>query len=164
MAVVLFIQSYASGGGGGSDVTPDAVNWGNIASAQTGLGYATNEDTEQLISGIDATIQIKAAWTSTSSNPARGQWFKNGVAVQGATASPVYVNVANNDSLFFALYTAFTAPSGNYDTGIVTVTNESDGGVTLDTFTFIAQYVPGGPVGGGGGHGHIPPDGGDTPP
>jgi hypothetical protein len=139
MATIIFVQSRAAGGG--SDFTPSALNWGNISVTDTSTGYENNSASVQTLAAIDNVITLRAAWTSTSGNPAKGQWFKNGVAVQSPTLTPITVNASVGDQLYFAVYVAYTFPSGNYDTGTVTVTNDSDGGAAIDTFTFAAQYV-----------------------
>lgn len=152
MSAVVVIQSSGLGTGGGSDFTPGAVNWDNITNvlgARYGFGY----NAAQTITAIDNVIQLKAAWTSTSGTPATGVWIKNGTAVSSRPgASPAYVNASVNDTLYFWM-TTFNDGIGNYDTGTVTVTNESDGAATLDSFTFSIQYVPANPppdAGGGG--------------
>ena len=137
---VVVIQSSGIGTGG-TDYTLDAVDWDPITVTDTATGYEDNSASAQTLAGIDNVVSLKAAWTSTSGNPAKGQWFKNGVAVQSPALTPVYVNAIVGDVLFFKVYVGYTYPSGNYDTGTVTVTNESDGGATLDTFTFAAQFV-----------------------
>jgi hypothetical protein len=151
MGSVVVIQSSGLGAGGGSDFTPDAVNWAaitNVGGVKKGVGY----NPAQTITGIDNVIQLKAVWTSTSGTPATGVWVKNGSAVGVSAASPAYVNASVNDALYFWM-TTFNNGIGNYDTGTVTVTNESDGGALLDSFSFAVQYVPANPppdLGGGG--------------
>jgi len=154
MGAVVVIQSSGLGTGGGSDFTPAAVNWAaitNVGGLRQGVGY----NAAQTITAIDNVIQLKAAWTSTSGTPATGVWIKNGTAVSSPTASPAYVNASVNDSLYFWM-TTFNDGIGNYDTGTVTVTNESDGAATLDTFTFAVQYVPANPPPDHGGGGQVP--------
>lgn len=156
--MIVIVASAQGSAAGGSDVTPDALNWGNIAVTGVG-GYETNAATVQTLAGIDALITLNAAWTSSSASPARGQWIKNGAAVQAPSASPVTVTAKVGDQLYFAVYAAYTFPSGNYDTGTVTVTNLTDGGAAIDTFTFAVQYVysGGGGTGGGDGEDYLEP-------
>lgn len=146
MAIITFLDDDMAVSGG-SDPTPASLNWGDISVTNTAFGYETNAASEQTVTDIDQPITIKAAWTSVSSTPARGQWIKNGAAAQGPIASPASVSVSAGDKLFFAVY-GF-AVGGNYDAGVVTVTNESDGGATLDTFNYAVQYVPTGSPGDG---------------
>jgi len=151
MGAVVVIQSSGIAAGGG-DVTPDAVNWGNIT-VTSGSGIENNSGSAQTLAGIDSPITLRAAWTSSSSNPTKGQWIKNGVAVQAPQLSPVEVTASVGDVLYWQTYAAYTHPAGNYDTGTVTVTNQSDGAASLDTFTFACQYVR---AGGGGGYNEPP--------
>lgn len=152
MGAVVVIQSSGIAAGGG-DVTPGAVNWDNIANVgelRRGVGY----NAAVTFSAITSPIQLKATWTSTSPNQALGVFIKNGTGMTSESSSPVYVNVSNGDMVYFWMTSLITPGVGNYDTGTVTVTNESDGGATLDTFTFAIQYVPS----------SQPGDDGDDPP
>lgn len=146
MSVCVFVQSSAVAVGGG-DVTPAAVNWGNITNSGVNNGQGVNS--AQTITGVNSPVTLQAAWTSLNSPPysARGAWFKNGVLVSALADSPVSVNCVVNDSLYFYMSCSNALEEGNYDTGTVTVTNTSDSGATLDTFTFTLQYTP---SGGGG--------------
>lgn len=130
-----------AGTGGGADVTPTAVNWGNITITDTATGVENNLGSVQTLAAIDAQISVKAAWTSTSSSPAKGRWYKNGSASGERSVTPNTVNAALGDTLYFELSARNSASAGNYDSGTVTVTNESDGGAGLDTFTFEVQYI-----------------------
>lgn len=140
MSVVLFLDS-GDAASGGTDVTPSALNWGNISVTDTSTGYESNLASEQTLAAIDTQITLNAAWTSTSGSPAKGQWIKNGVAVQSLALTPVTVNASVGDKLYFKMFAGYTYPLGNYDTGTVTVTNLSDGGAAIDTFTFTVQFV-----------------------
>lgn len=139
--IAPWTATNSGAGGGGSDVTPDAVNWANITTSPAGLGFGHNAT--QAITGIDTTIQVKAAWTSTSSSPAKGVWFKNGAMVGSYAPTPVTVSARSGDDLAFYMNCVTSSTSGNYDSGTVTVTNESDSSTSLDTFTFTLQYVYG---------------------
>lgn len=150
MGAVVVIQSSGFGAGGG-DVTPSAINWGDI-SITSGSGIESNS--AQTLAGINSPITLRATWTSSSTSPTKGRWFKNGVAVQTPQLSPVEVTASVGDQLYWQTYAGYTHPSGNYDTGTVTVTNRSDSNATLDTFTYACQYVV---TGGGGGY-REPPD------
>ncbi len=152
MAVVVIQSSGIAAGGG--DVTPTAVNWANIINVgglRQGVGY----NAQQTLAAIVSPIQLKAAWTSTSGYPARGVWIKNGTAVSDPVPTPAYVNASVGDQLYFWM-TVFNDGIGNYDNGTVTVTNESDGAASLDTFTFAIQYVPANPPPDAGGGGEVP--------
>ena len=144
MSVCCVIQSDGVGGGG-SDKTPGAINFDNIFDyARFG---ATNTVT---ISGIDAPITLRATWTA-SGTPIFAYWYVNGALVAFG-ASPRDVTVTNGATLYFVAYMTGDGAS----TGTVTVTNQSDGGATLDTFTFYLEYTSYYGGGGGGGGGDIP--------
>jgi len=150
MAFIAILLDNGNAAGGG-DVTPSAINWGNIT-VTSGDGIEVNA--AQTLAAITSPITLRATWTSTSTSPTMGQWIKNGVAVQAPALSPVDVTASVGDQLAWQTYCAYTHPSGNYDTGTVTVTNRSDSNATLDTFTYACQYVV---TGGGGGYPE-PPD------
>lgn len=151
MAYIVILLDSGNAAGGG-DVTPNAINWGDIT-VTSGDGIEANS--AQTLAGITSPITLRATWTSTSASPTKGQWIRNGVAVQAPALSPVDVTASVGDQLYWQTYCAYTHPSGNYDTGTVTVTNRSDSNATLDTFTFACQYVV---TGGGGGGYREPPD------
>lgn len=129
MSVCVVIQSLGTVATG-SDVTPDSVNWTNISS-YLGVG-STNSQT---ISSIDTPITIRAAW-GTNGDANLGRWIVNGAA-QPYGSSPQEVTVSNNTTLTFQmrLQGATTASSN----GTVTVTNQSDGAASLDTFTYYLE-------------------------
>lgn len=157
MAVCIFIDSQANAAGGG-DVTPTSIS-GSFSDLTVTSGSGIETTNEVTIAGIDSPIVVRAAWTSTSGNPTRGQWLKNGAAVQAPSASPVEVTCIAGDKLKWQTYAAYTHPAGNYDTGTVTVSNRSDVGTpTLDTFNFACQYVNTGSGEEGGGGYREPPD------
>lgn len=135
MSVCVVVQSSGIGGSG-ADPTPDAIAFNNIVS-YTFFG-ATNTVN---ISGIDQPITLRAAWVA-SGTPIVGYWYVNG-ALQAYGSSPLEVTVTNGSTVYFAAYQTTTGAS----TGTVTVTNQSDSGATLDTFTFYLEYTG---FGGGG--------------
>lgn len=139
--ILLAPHLAMAGTGGGSDVTPTAVNWGNITITDAAVGVENNAASAQTLAGIDAQITVRAAWTSSSGSPAKGRWYKNGAAVGERVATPCDVNAALGDALYFELSARNSPTVGNYDSGTVTVTNQSDGGAGLDTFTFEVQYI-----------------------
>ena len=113
---------------GGNDVTPNAVNWNDVA------GGSTNTQT---ITGINTAINLTISFTgyATGSFNVYKNDSETSLANEG---SPFTLSVSNNDEIYF---------SGNPTDGTisVTVTNASDGNTVLDTFTITA--------GGGGGGG-----------
>lgn len=121
MAVCVFIDSQANGAGGG-DIIPAAINFTDL-SATSGSGIEiTNEVT---FSGLSSPITVRASWSSSSSSPTKAQWLKNSVSQQSPTLTSIETTIINGDKLKWATYCAYTHPSGNYDDGTVTVTNET---------------------------------------
>ena len=121
MAVVIFIDSQANGAGGG-DVIPAAIDFTNV-SVTSGSGIeVTNEVT---FTGLTSPINVRAAWTSTSSSPTKAQWVKNGASVQSPGLTYIEATIINNDKLKWQTYAAYTHPSGNADSGTTIVTNET---------------------------------------
>lgn len=120
---------------GGVDVTPAAVNWGDTVPSDYGI--ADNIATTQTISAIDTTITIKA----TLSAGGKAAWATNGV-LDAYTTGEAWTAVNSGDTLYLSVSAIPSPPtSGNYVSGTVTVTNESDGAAVLDTFTYTAQFV-----------------------
>ena len=156
MAVVIVASAQGNAAGGG-DVTPTSISGSfNDVVVTTGSGIETTN--EVTIAGITSPIVVRFAWTSTSSSPTKARIMKNGAAVQTYGLTYVEVTCINGDKLKWETYAAYTHPAGNYDTGTVTVTNQSDGGETLDSFAFACQYVRTGGGGGGGGGYNEPPN------
>lgn len=121
--------------GGGGDVTPNAVNWSNLSyNCILGLFPAT----EKQITGINTTITLKANY---SSQYLYAGVFSSQQGVEGTELFDPYsaglndlatggtITVSNNQWVVFA-GSAFENAAAT-----ITITNESDGGVTLDTFT-----------------------------
>jgi len=138
MTVVFIRRGVNLGAGGGSDATPAAINWDNIATSGA-VGYASNS--AKTVTGIDKVVTFRAAWTSTGT-VAKGRWIKNGIEFSDYGLTPQDVNVSVNDQLAFQMDVSYAHPSGAYSTGTVTVTNLTDGGAGIDTFTHTLQYVP----------------------
>ncbi len=137
MSVVNFVSPFGTFSSGGADVTPAAVNWADIAVSDPGLGIEENAD--QTISAIDATIQIKV----TLSGDGLVGWKKNGVLVGGREFNSKTV-AANSGDAFRVSISAIVDGfgTGAYVSGTATVTNESDGSAVLDTFNYAVQYIP----------------------
>lgn len=121
MGSVVIIQPLANATGGG-DVIPAAIDFTNL-SVSSGSGIeVTNEVT---FTGLTSPINVRAAWTSTSSSPTKAQWMKNGASVQSPALTYIEATIINNDKLKWQTYAAYTHPSGNADNGTVIVTNET---------------------------------------
>lgn len=108
---------------GARDVTPDAVNWADI-----GPGDSPQSNADQTLQNFDGTITLEANWTGSG---AFGGYSLNGggytIIANGGT-----VDVTDGDTLNWR----FTRTVVGTSTGTVTITNESDGSATLDTFTY----------------------------
>jgi hypothetical protein len=121
MSAVIVIQHDAAAGG--SDVIPAALDWADIVVTSPDVGIESNDALS--VTAIDTPIQIKAAWTSTSSSPAKAQWLKNDAADAALAVTPVTVSASLNNTLAFQMSARNSPTAGNYDTGTVRVTNES---------------------------------------
>lgn len=153
MAFKVGMLSKKATGGGGSDVTPDTIDW-------TDLYYSeiTGEVpfTEKQITGINQTITLKVSVPANINfyyavnapinidydryeyGDLEGRTSINGAAIFGL--SQIYNNdtftVNNNDWVVFAL------ESGGISVlDTVTVTNVSDNDATLDTFTATVYTI-----------------------
>jgi hypothetical protein len=129
----MIVTRTKKSAGGGSDVTPNAVNWTNVAAP----GGSTNTVT---ITGINTAINLSISWTGY---PGTGAFdvYKNDSPISLPNEnSPYTLSVSNNDEIYFSAFSAEVASIS------VTVTNASDGDTVLDTFTINV-----GEEGGGGG-------------
>lgn len=121
-----------------NDATPSAIDWTDTGNGVgTGIG-STNTPT---ISGIDVPITLRLSWT-VSGNPLAAMYVSvNGSAAASGATSPLDFVVSNGQTVGFS-YTNFTGYF--YDTvstsGTATVTNLTDGGATLDTFTYDVSW------------------------
>lgn len=110
---------------GGGDVTPAAVDWANISTPNT-------PNAAQTISELSPGRSIRLSVIRTSGTTGyEGRWVKNGSPV-GAGASidsAIEVSVRNDDQL------AFEITAASVGSATQTVTNVTDGGAVLDTFT-----------------------------
>ena len=107
---------------GGGDIIPAAINFTDV-SVTSGSGIETTN--EVTFSGLTSPITVRAAWTSTSSSPTKARWYKSGAPVASPALTSIEATIINGDKLRWETYAAYTHPSGNYDSGTVTVTNES---------------------------------------
>jgi hypothetical protein len=105
----------------GADVTPDAVDWADIS----GTDIASNSN--QTISGIFSSISIGLTITGNDDLEIIEYRINSGSYV---TYSAPF-NVSNGDTLNFQVSTVLSSAAGS-----VTVTNQSAGGATLDSFAY----------------------------
>jgi hypothetical protein len=133
-------------GGGGTDATPDAIDFNDISDSGFVASAFTNVVT---ISGIDTTITLRLTLTVAMSSVRTVDIYRNGSYVgSGTSGTTVDVAMTNGQTLQYA----FTNAQDNTTwSGTATVTNLSDGGATLDTFTYTLIDTGSDPVGGVGG-------------
>lgn len=114
-----------SGGGGGSDQTPAAVNWANIS----GSVFASNAS--QTISGINVPIVLRATISGAvgAGSPRVLSNSLNSNTCDLDNGAFFDVTITNGQSI------AFSALADGARSCTVTITNQSDAGAVLDTFT-----------------------------
>lgn len=116
------VNAFFGGKGGASDVTPNAVNWGNVS----GTDFAANAN--QTISGITSSITISLSISGNDDSETISYRIDSGSYV-GYT---IPFSVSNGQTLNFGVAVLPLTTAG----GTVTVRNDSAGSVTLDTFTY----------------------------
>lgn len=124
-----------TGFGGGSttpaDVTPDAIDITNISGTDFVLSNVVS------ISGINQSIVLRAT-CSSASGAATGEiaQLRNGAEISSAlmtNGSFCEGSFVNGDTLRFAVEVSGSPGQGR--TCTVTLSNQSDGGAVIDTFT-----------------------------
>ena len=142
---------FGSGGGGGTDATPDAIDFNDISDSGFVASAFTNVVT---IGGVDTTITLRVSLTSGMTSFRLVDVYRDGTFVsQGSSGSTIDVDVTNGQTLQYAFTNSQNSTTWS---GTATVTNLSDGGATLDTFTYTLTDT-GNPVGVGGPVGGPPP-------
>ena len=129
MSVCVVIQNLGVTATG-SDVTPGAIAFNDVTSYR---GHATTNTVT--IGGTDTPVTLRATWTGGGS----GYWVKNGVTQSGGV-SPTNVSISTGDTLAFRVECG-SAPAS--ESGTVTITNVSDGGAAVDTFTYYVEDMGG---------------------
>lgn len=130
-AAMIAIRAKKSTGGGGGDVTPNAVDWNDVAAP----GGSTNTVT---ITGINTAIDLSISWTGYPGTGAFDVYKNDSQTSLTDTGSPFTLSVSNNDEIYFY------AASVTEQSISVTVTNASDGDTVLDTFTINVGEEGGG--------------------
>ena len=142
---------FGAGAGGGTDATPDAIDFGDIADSGFIASAFTNAVT---ISGIDTTITLRLSLTSGMTSLRVVDVYRDGAFVtEGSSGSTIDVSMTNGQTLQYAFTNSQNSTTWS---GTATVTNLSDGGATLDTFTYTMTDT-GNPVGVSGPVGGPPP-------
>ncbi|MEQ1868222.1 MAG: hypothetical protein ABL996_26695 [Micropepsaceae bacterium] len=137
-------------GGGGTDVTPNGIDFVDISDSGFTASAGTNVVT---ISGIDTTITLRLTLTVAMASGRVVYVYRDGfLATSGSSGTTIDVTITNGQTLQY-----FFTNSQNLTTwsGTATVTNESDLSAVLDTFTYTLQDT-GTAVGVGGVGGPIP--------
>ena len=133
IASMIVVKTKKTSSGGGSDVTPNAVNWNDVSAP----GGSTNTVT---ITGINTAINLSISWTGYPGTGAFDVYKNDSPISLPDEGSPYTLSVSNNDEIYFSASSIAVASIS------VTVTNASDGNTVLDTFTINV-----GEEGGGGG-------------
>lgn len=138
------VVSKSTGGGGGGDVTPNPTpDWADISYSSAQFPNVA----VQQIQGISSTINLEVSRSSggftmyykiDTSAPA---WTNGGVIVNMGFSGwtqiisfPAVINVSNNQ------YISFGCSGFGSTTATVTVKNNSDSAITLDTFTATITF------------------------
>jgi len=136
-ATVVYDQT---GGGGGSDVTPDAVDWMDIDNTipRVSSGQITGIDTDITldisIALADSNLYSFYYWVTTNSSATENEISANGTQVPFNTLSASFT-VSNNEYVHFHV-----GPEGpKTSAGTVTISNASDGDAVLDTFDWSVR-------------------------
>lgn len=121
-------------GGGGNDATPDAIDFNNVSDAGLVASAGTNVVT---ITGIDTTITLRLTLSSGMSGTRVVSIYRNGSFLsQGSSGTTIDVTMQNGQTLQYFFTNSLDATTWS---GTATVSNLSDGGATLDTFTYTLQ-------------------------
>ena len=135
----LFGFGCSAGASGPPDFAPDALDIANInETGGTGFQALTNAVS---VSGINQTISVRATISGVSgAASATLRQYRNGAQVDSvavANGADTEVTYVAGNTLSFGVVT--TGSSGASKSFTVTLTNQSDGGATLDTFTSFTQ-------------------------
>ena len=125
--IIASSRPRVAAGGGGGDVTPDAVNWNDVSGGYGFLLY-TNTVT---VTGISTAINLTISWSGNEIG-------SFGISINGGSlidleaegGSPRTFSISNNDTIRFG-----ASIIAGIKVITVTVTNASDGNAVLDTFT-----------------------------
>ena len=125
-----------------ADNTPAAVNW--VDGIQV-ISMSANQRkySAQQITGISTSITLKTEFSNTALT---SLWYKvqSTSTVPANTSAPSsngYTNISHNGTLTVSndQWVVFAVDYGYTGTSTITVKNNSDGDVTLDTFTATSR-------------------------
>lgn len=121
-------------GGGGTDATPDAINFSDISDTGFTASVGTNI---VAVTGIDTTITLRLTLSVSMAGTRTVSIYRNGAFVsQGSSGTTVDVAVTNGQTLQYLFTNALNNTTWS---GTATLSNLSDAGATLDTFAFTLQ-------------------------
>lgn len=111
------------------DVTPNAVDWANVA------GGLTTQTAMLQITGITSSITLRVVYTGTGGFRRYSVQSTSSFGIGTAIASNGTFTVSNNQYLGFEM----TATGIRTQTTNFTITNVSDADAVLDTFTISSN-------------------------
>lgn len=125
-----------------SDVTPNPLNWANVPS-----GVSPQSNADQTISGLSPGVSITLRATLSAGTYGAGiksfNVYKNSVlngSVTPANGATLDVTVQNGDTVHYEDTKGGT--SGTAWDATTNVTNITDGGAAIDTFTNLSVTAP----------------------
>ena len=130
MAYKIGILAKKATGGGGSDVTPDAVSWGG----QIFNGGPIATTATKTITGINTSINLYYACVYCGDG-GNIEYSKNSGAWT-LISELSNISISNNDTL------AWRCDMAGGGTQIVNINNDSDGDTQIDQIEFYTQYNP----------------------
>lgn len=107
------------------DVTPNAVNWANVS------GASPQANANQTVDGCSRSITISMAKSGTTGTPSVVD-YRIASGTYTTYTVPFSIDALAGQTLNWRV--SLLAPGAG--TGTITVTNDSDGSATLDTFTY----------------------------
>jgi hypothetical protein len=113
---------------GNQDVTPNAVNWANVS------GASPQANANQTVDGCSRSITISAS--ASGGNTSLYYRIASGSYV--FYSAPFSINALAGQALNWRVNCVVPGSAA----GTVTVTNDSDGSATLDTFTYSVTLAP----------------------
>ncbi len=133
-------------GGGGTNATPDAIAFSDVSDSGLTASAGTNVVT---ITGIDTTITLRLTLTEAMAANRTVLIYRDSVFLTyGSSGTTIDVALINGQTLQYHFVNSANVSEWE---GTATVSNVSDGGAILDTFTYYLQDTGSAPVGVGGG-------------
>lgn len=134
MLTLTQLAGFGSGGGGGTDATPNAIDFADISASDTVAVAFTNVVT---IGGIDMAITLRLTLTAAMAAKNTVSVYRDGALVAtGNSGTTIDVDLTNAQTLQYAF--ANTQNSTIWS-GTASVSNLSAGGAVLDTFAYTLE-------------------------